>query len=39
LAEAGAAEVKAFLSHLAVAERVSGSSQKQALNALGFGIG
>jgi integron integrase len=36
LAEAGAAEVKGFLSHLAVAQRVGVSAQKQALNALVF---
>jgi integron integrase len=34
--EAGAGEVKAFLSHLAVTERASVSAQKQALNALVF---
>jgi integron integrase len=33
-AEAGAAEVRAFLSRLAVEERVSAATQKQALNAL-----
>lgn len=36
LAEAGAAEVKEFLSELAVRERASVSAQKQALNALVF---
>ncbi len=33
-ADAGAAEVKAFLSRLAVEERVSAATQKQALNAV-----
>jgi integron integrase len=36
LAEAGAAEVRAFLSELAVKERVGAATQKQALNALVF---
>ena len=36
LASAGAAEVRAFLSKLAVEERVGGATQKQALNALVF---
>jgi integron integrase len=36
LAEAGAAEVRGFLSELAVRERASVSAQKQALNALVF---
>ena len=36
LAEVGAAEVKAFLSRLAVEERASAASQRQALNALVF---
>ncbi|MBC7671174.1 MAG: integron integrase [Polaromonas sp.] len=35
-AELGAEEVRRFLSHLAVAEKVSASSQKQALAALTF---
>jgi hypothetical protein len=34
--EMGAAEVRAFLEHLAVAGRVSASTQNQALNALVF---
>lgn len=34
--ELGAAEVRSFLEHLAVAERVGASSQNQALNALVF---
>jgi integron integrase len=35
----GAAEVEQFLTHLAVAERISASSQNQALNALVFFFG
>jgi integron integrase len=36
LSSAGGAEVRAFLTRLAVEERVSGATQKQALNALVF---
>jgi integron integrase len=36
LAEVGAAEVRGYLSHLAVEERVGVASQRQALNALVF---